>query len=183
MDQRDLVERAQRGDRDAFGLLAAASIDRLYATGVRILNDRDRADDAVQTALLKAWRDLPALRETGRFEAWLFRLLLRSCYDESNRHRAFAASVRVVPAEPSQADGSGQFADRDRLERAFRRLPIDQRAVVVLHHYQDMPLTEAAAVLGIPVGTARSRLHYALRTLRAALEADDRAALSEGRTA
>jgi RNA polymerase sigma-70 factor, ECF subfamily len=179
----DLIERARAGDRDAFGTLTAESIDRLYAIAVRVVHDRDRAEDAVQSALLKAWRDLPSLREPARFEAWLYRLLLRACYDEARRQQVFAASVSVVTVEPGEADGSGRFADRDEIERAFRRLPIDQRAVIVLHHYQGLPLNEVAATLGIPVGTARSRLHYALRTLRAAVEADSRSIISEGRTA
>jgi RNA polymerase sigma-70 factor (ECF subfamily) len=179
----DLIDRARGGDRDAFGTLAASSIDRLYAIAVRMLHDRDRAEDAVQAALLKAWRDLPSLRDPSRFDAWLHRLVLRACYDEARKQRAFVANISVVSVEPGESDSSGLFADRDQLERAFRRLPIDQRAVIVLHHYKGLPLTEVADVLGIPVGTARSRLHYALRTLRGAVEADDRSMVSEGRTA
>jgi len=179
----ELIDRAKGGDRDAFGMLAAASIDRLYAIAVRVLHDRDRAEDAVQSALLKAWRDLPSLRDPERFDAWLHRLLLRACYDEARRQRAFVSSVAVVSVEPGESDSSGQFADRDQLERAFRRLPIDQRAVIVLHHYEGLPLTGVAEVLGIPVGTARSRLHYALRTLRGAVEADGRSVVTEGWTA
>lgn len=179
----ELIDRARGGDRDAFGTLAASSIDRLYTIAVRVLHDRDRAEDAVQAALLKAWRDLPSLRDPARFDAWLHRLLLRACYDESRKQRVFVANIRVVSVEPGEADASGRYADRDQLERAFRRLPVEQRAVIVLHHYQGLPLTEVADALGIPVGTARSRLHYALRTLRAAVEADDRSVVSEGRTA
>lgn len=179
----ELVERAKQGDREAFGALAASSIDRLYSIAVRVVHDRDRAEDAVQSALLKAWRDLPSLRDTARFEAWMHRLLVRACYDEAGKQRAFVASIRVVSTEPGEPDGSARFADRDQLERAFRRLPVEQRAVIVLHHYQGVPLTEVAEALGIPMGTARSRLHYALRVLRAAVEADDRPIASEGRTA
>jgi RNA polymerase sigma-70 factor, ECF subfamily len=178
-----LIEQARDGDRDAFGTLVAASIDRLFAIAIRVLHDHARAEDAVQSALLRAWRDLAGLRDPARFDAWLHRLLLRACYDEARRQRSFEANVRVVSVEPGEADGSGRLADRDQLERAFRRLPIDQRAVIVLHHYQGMPLTEVADVLGIPVGTARSRLHYALRTLRGAVEADDRSVVPEGQTA
>jgi RNA polymerase sigma-70 factor (ECF subfamily) len=179
----ELVDRARNGDRDAFGALAASSIDRLHAIAVRIIHDQGRAEDAVQTTLLKAWRDLPSLRDPARFDAWLYRLLLRACYDEARSQRAFVANISVVSVEPGEADGSSRLADRDQLDRAFRRLPLDQRAVIVLHHYQGMALTEVADVLAIPVGTARSRLHYALRTLRAALEADDRPVVSEGQTA
>ena len=179
----ELVDRARKGDRDAFGALAAASIDRLHAIAIRIIHDHGRAEDAVQSALLDAWRDLPALRDPARFEAWLYRLVVRACYDEARKQRAFVANISVVSVEPGEADGSGRFADRDQLERAFRRLPVDQCAVIVLHHYQGMALTEVADVLAIPVGTVRSRLHYALRTLRAAVEADDRAVVSKGQTA
>lgn len=179
----DLVDRAMHGDRDAFGTLAASSIDRLYAIAVRVVHDRDQAEDAVQSALLVAWRDLPSLRDPGRFDAWLYRLVVRACYDQGRRERTFIASVVVSSVEPAVADASGSFADRDQLERAFRRLPVEQRAVIVLHHYQALPLTEVADALGIPVGTARSRLHYALRTLRGAIEADERPTVSEGRTA
>jgi RNA polymerase sigma-70 factor (ECF subfamily) len=179
----DIITRAMDGDRDAFAALAAAAIDRLYAIAVRVVHDPGRAEDAVQSALLRAWRDLPTLRDPARFDAWLYRLLIRSCYDEARTHRAFATTIRSVSMEPGEADSAGRIADRDQLERALRRLPIDQRAVVILHHYQDLPMTEVAEVLEIPEGTARSRLHYALRSLRAAVEADDRSVVTEGRTA
>lgn len=179
----ELIDRARKGDRDAFGLLAASSIQRMHNIAVRIVHDHGRAEDAVQSALLQAWRDLPSLRDPARFDAWLYRLLLRACYDEARKQRAFVANIRVVSVEPGEADGSKRFADRDQLERAFRRLPVDQRAVIVLHHYEGMALTEVADVLAIPVGTVRSRLHYALRTLRAAVDADDRTTVPEGQTA
>jgi RNA polymerase sigma-70 factor, ECF subfamily len=179
----DLIDRAKNGDRDAFGVLAAQSIDRLYATAVRIIHDRDRAEDAVQSAMLKAWRDLPSLRDPARFEAWLHRLLIRACFEEARKQRAFVATIRVMSHEPGEPDRSGHLADRDQLERAFRRLPVEQRAVIVLHHYEGMSLVDAAEVLGIAVGTARSRLHYALKGLRSALDADDRPVVTEGRTA
>lgn len=179
----DLIERARTGDREAFGMLAASSIDRLYSVAIRIAHDPHRAEDAVQIALLKAWRDLPTLRDPARFDAWLYRLVVRACYDEGRSHRAFVANINVVATEPGIADDSSSFADRDQVARAFARLPIDQRAVVVLHHYEDLPLTEVAETLGIPVGTARSRLHYALKTLRSAVEADDRRAATEGHRA
>ncbi|CAN5694126.1 RNA polymerase sigma factor SigM [soil metagenome] len=179
----DLVELASRGDRDAFAALASTSVDRLFAIARRILQDHHRAQDAVQSALLGAWRDLPSLRDHSRFEPWLNRLLVRACYDEARRHRAFHATVRLLPIEPETPDPTGWLADRDQLESAFRRLPIEQRAVVVLHFYVGLSLKEAAGVLAIPEGTARSRLHYALRLMRGAIEADSRAAPSEGQTA
>jgi RNA polymerase sigma-70 factor, ECF subfamily len=179
----DLVEQAQQGDRDAFAALASSSVDRLFAVAHRILQDHDRAQDAVQSALLGAWRDLPSLRDPARFDAWLHRLLVRACYDEARRQRSFRLRVHVVQHEPATADSTGWLADRDQLERAFRRLTVEQRAVVVLHYYVGLALHEVSEVLAIPAGTARSRLHYALRVLRGAIEADSRTVAPEGRTA
>jgi RNA polymerase sigma-70 factor (ECF subfamily) len=171
----ELVVRAQRGDDQAFASLAVAIGDRLHAVSHRILRDLDLAEDATQQALLAIWRDLPQLRDPGHFEAWSYRLLVRACYAEGRRTRRWAPNLRVLPIdEPAGPDASGTVVDRDQLERGFRRLSIDHRAVVVLHHYLDMPLEEVAESLGIPIGTVRSRLHYAMRGLRAALEADAR---------
>ena len=182
--QADLVERARRGDRDAFASLAAANVDRCYALAYRILRDAHRAQDATQQALLGAWRDLPTLREPERFDAWLRRLVVHACYVEGRTERRWVARVRLISTEPPIApDTTSSVADRDELERGFRRLSPEQRAVVVLHHHLGYPLTEIAETLGIPVGTARSRLHYATRQLRAAIEADARPVTSEERTA
>ena len=171
----DLVIRAQRGDEGAFASLAMAAGDRLHAVAHRILRDIELAEDATQQALLAIWRDLPQLRDPARFDAWSYRLLVRACYAEGRRSRQWTPNLRLLPAhEPIQADASGEVVDRDQLERGFRRLSIDHRAVVVLHHYLDMPLDRVADVLGIPAGTARSRLHHAMRGLRAALDADAR---------
>jgi RNA polymerase sigma-70 factor (ECF subfamily) len=171
----DLVVRAQHGDEEAFASLAVAAGDRLHAVAHRILRDIELAEDATQQALLTVWRDLPQLRDPARFDAWSYRLLVRACYAEARRTRRWAPNLRLVPAdEPAAADGTSSVADRDQLERGFRRLSIEHRAVVVLHHYLDMPLDEVAETLGVPVGTVRSRLHHAMRGLRAALDADAR---------
>jgi RNA polymerase sigma-70 factor (ECF subfamily) len=171
----DLVIRAQHGDEEAFGILAVAVGDRLHAIAHRILRDLDLAEDATQQALLSIWRDLPQLRDPARFDAWSYRLLVRACYAEGRRHRQWTPNMRLLPAdEPAQGDGTSTVHDRDQLERAFRRLSIDHRAVVVLHHYLDLPLDRIAEALGVPIGTVRSRLHYAMRGLRAALDADAR---------
>jgi RNA polymerase sigma-70 factor (ECF subfamily) len=171
----ELVVRAQRGDEGAFASLAVAAGDRLHAVAHRILRDTSLAEDATQQALLTIWRDLPQLRDPARFDAWSYRLLVRACYTEARRTRHWAPNLRLLPAdEPTGADGSGVVVDRDQLERGFRRLSIDHRAVVVLHHYLDLPLDEVADVLGVPVGTVRSRLHHAMRGVRAALDADAR---------
>ncbi len=179
----DLVEQASRGDRDAFAALASASVDRLFAIARRILQDHDRAQDAVQSALLGAWRDLPSLRDPTRFQPWLHRLLVRACYEEARKQRAFRITVRVLRREPETPDPTGWLADREELERAFHRLTLEQRAVVVLHFYLGLALKEVAEVLAIPEGTARSRLHYALRVMRGAIEADSRAAHAGGQMA
>jgi RNA polymerase sigma-70 factor (ECF subfamily) len=182
--QRELVTRAMTGDREAFASLAAGSVDRCYAIAYRILRDQHRAQDATQQALLGAWRDLPTLRDPERFDAWLHRLVANACYVEARRERRAAAKVRVISFEPSTPDMASSVAARDEIEGAFRGLTPEQRAVVVLHHHLGYPLTEIAATLGIPVGTARSRLHYAVRQLRAVLDADDRlVATSEERPA
>ena len=170
-----LIGRAQRGDEQAFASLAVVAGDRLHAVAHRILRDADLAEDATQQALLAIWRDLPQLRDPARFDAWSYRLLVRACYSEARRTHHWAPNVRLMPAnEPTSTDGSTLVVDRDQLERGFRRLSIEHRAVVVLHHYLDMPLDEIAETLGVPVGTVRSRLHHAMRGLRAALEADAR---------
>jgi len=171
----DLVIRAQRGDEEAFASLAVAASDRLHAVAHRILRDIELAEDATQQALLAIWRDLPQLRDPARFDAWSYRLLVRACYAEGRRERRWTPNMRLLPSdEPMQADGSSAVVDRDQLERGFRRLSIDHRAVVVLHHYLDWPLDQVAETLGVPAGTVRSRLHHAMRGLRAALDADAR---------
>jgi RNA polymerase sigma-70 factor, ECF subfamily len=173
--QRDLVERARRGDHDAFSELAGAAISRLDTTAWLILRDPDQAKDAVQETLVRAWRDLPTLRSPDRFDAWLHRLLVRACIDEARRLRRHRVDVELTPIDsPAVVDGSSMVADRDQLERGFRRLEPEARALIVLHHYLDLPLPEVAGVLGMPLGTAKSRLHRGLQQMRAALDADAR---------
>jgi RNA polymerase sigma-70 factor, ECF subfamily len=170
-----LVLQAQRGDEEAFASLIVAVGDRLHAVAHRILRDTDLAEDATQQALLSIWRDLPQLRDPALFDAWSYRLLVRACYAEGRRTRTWSPNLRLLPAdEPSTGEGLGPVVDRDQLERGFRRLSIDHRAVVVLHHYLDLPLDVVAEALDVPIGTVRSRLHHAMRALRAALEADAR---------
>jgi RNA polymerase sigma-70 factor, ECF subfamily len=181
---RDIVERAMRGDREAFGVLVVHTSDRLYAIATRILRDSELAEDALQGALLTAWRQLPTLRDPDRFDAWVRRLLVHACYAEARRQRSWAANVRVLPVDgPAAPDMLVSVADRDALDRAFRRLTIEQRAVFVLHHHVGLQLVEIAETLGVPAGTARSRLHYATRALRAAVEADAAPVQSQGRMA
>jgi RNA polymerase sigma-70 factor (ECF subfamily) len=182
---RDLVEQVQRGDHGAFEVLAKAAADRLFAIAMLILRDVTLAEDALQEALLRAWHEAPRLRDPDRWDAWLRRLLVNACADEGRRRRRLAAEVRAIRAEPVTDDDSAAFADRDQLDRGFRRLTPDQRAAIVLRFYIGLSVPEVAEVLGVPVGTAKSRLHYATESLRAALEADSRtvAPLTDGRVA
>ena len=174
MTKSELVRSARDGDRDAFDILMTAAVDHLYRIARLILRDYDSAEDAVQEALVHCWRDLPTLRDPDQFDAWLNRLLMHSVADEARRRRRAGANVSVLRNEPAQPDGTGALADRDELARVFDRLSIDHRTIVVLHHYLGMTVDEAATTIGIPAGTAKSRLHYATEALRAALEADAR---------
>ena len=186
MDRRELVERAGQGDHDAFAVLATASAARLDAAARMILRDPDLARDAVQNALVRAWRDLPGLRDPDRFDAWLHRLLVNSCLDEARRRRRRPIEVEISPIhDPATGDGAGHLADRDLVERALARLDPEHRAIVVLHYYLGYPLPEAASSLGISLPAAKSRLHRAMLGLRRTLttEPSAMADLEGGRTA
>jgi RNA polymerase sigma-70 factor (ECF subfamily) len=174
--ERALVELARDGDEEAFASLIRMAGDRLMAVAFRILRDVDRAEDAVQQAIVTAWRELPALRDPDRFDAWLYRVLVNACYLEARRTRRWDANVRVLTPDMSSGSSAAFLSveDRDELDRAFRRLPPEQRAVFVLHHHLGMRHAEIAETLDVPVGTVKSRIHYASATLRAAIEADSR---------
>ena len=180
-----LVERAMRGDEDAFATLVSASADGCYALAYRILRDPHRAQDAAQRAMLGAWRDLPTLRDPTRFDAWLHRLVVNACYAELRAERRWVARVRLAPADTlPEPDIARAVVARDELDEAFRRLSPDQRAVVVLHHYVGYPLTEIASMLQISEATARTRLHRAVQRLRNALDHEEPSlAVSEERPA
>ncbi len=168
------IRRAKAGDRGAFDMLAAAVVDRLYAIARLILRDGDMAEDAVQETLVRCWRDLPSLREPDRFDAWLRRLLMHAITDEFRQTDRQRAAITLLRLEPTTDDGSAAVVAREQLERGFARLTVDHRAVVVLRLYLGLSLEETAAALGIPVGTAKSRLHYATEAMRVAIEADTR---------
>jgi RNA polymerase sigma-70 factor (ECF subfamily) len=173
VDQRGLVERARRGDHDAFTSLVDLTIVRLDAAARLILRDHELARDAVQETLIRAWRDLPGLRDPDRFDAWLHRLLVNACLDLARHRKRRVIEVELTPIDtPETSDMAGDFADRDLLDAALRRLDPGHRAVVVLHFFLGMPLPEVAASLQIPVGTAKSRLHYSLAAMRASVLAD-----------
>jgi RNA polymerase sigma-70 factor, ECF subfamily len=172
--RRDLVEAAARGDHDAFEALATSAGDRLYAVARLILRSTDLAEDAVQEALVRAWQQLPSLRDPERFDAWLYRLVVNACADQGRQLRRWSNQVRTIPTSVAVDDDTKSVADREQLERGFSRLKPEQRAVVVLHYYSGFSAAEIAGMLGIPEGTARSRLHYATEAMRAALHADTR---------
>lgn len=187
MEQRSLVERAAAGDAAAFEALVRGASGRLFGIAYRILRDHHLAEDAVQQTLVTIWDQLPRLRDPERFDAWTYRVVVRASTALASRDRRGGAMVSLLPDDVDQAgraaDDYGAVADRDRLERGFRRLKPEQRAILVLQHYAGLSLAEIADTLDIPMGTAASRLHYATRSLRAAIEADDRASEPTGRTA
>jgi RNA polymerase sigma-70 factor (ECF subfamily) len=183
--ERDLVVRAQQGDREAFSALAHAFGPRLLAIAQRIVRDVDVAEDATQQAIISIWRELPKLRDPDRFEGWTFRILQNACRAELRRgQRTTSAEFHQLSALPGNDQDPGlTLADRDELERGFRRLPVEHRTVLVLQHYGGLSLEQIAERLEIPLGTARSRSHYAKRSLRAALEADARTGADRTRIA
>jgi RNA polymerase sigma-70 factor (ECF subfamily) len=166
----DLVERAQRGDHEAFDVLATAAYHRLFDLARRILRDRYAAEDAVQDALVKAWREVRRLRDPGAFDAWLHRLLVNACRDQARRARRRPIEVPALAIDREEPrDAYAQLADRDEIERAFLELSIEHRAVLVLSGYVGLPAPEIGRILGIPPGTVASRLHYGARAMRAAI--------------
>jgi RNA polymerase sigma-70 factor (ECF subfamily) len=186
VDQRPLVERARQGDHDAFAELARGAVVRLDRAARLIVRDPELARDAVQDALIRAWRDLPGLREPDRFDAWLHRLTVNACLDQTRRRRRRVVEVELDPIhDPPVADAASSMATRDEVDRVLRRLDERGRAIVVLHYYVGLPLTEVAATLDIPIGTVKSRLHRALGVMRVeAVAAPSVAPLpSEGNTA
>ena len=178
--QRELVERAVGGDRDAFSDLVRASLSRQYAVATLILRDGDRAQDAVQEALVSAWRGLSALRDPDAWEAWLHKLTVRACFAQmrGDKRRKLVEMQGQRDRQPAGTENTPDtLAERDRIERELDRLPIDQRAVIVLHYHLGLPLVEVAPILDIPVGTASSRLHRGLLTMRASMNDEPEARL------
>jgi RNA polymerase sigma-70 factor, ECF subfamily len=170
-----LVERAQHGDQQAFEKLAVEAYPRLYRVALGVLHDAPSAEDATQQALIAIWRYSPRLRDPRRFESWSYRLLVRACYDEARRRPRWLPEADIGSrAEPVAADEYLGVVRRDELERAFPRISVEHRAVIVLRYMLDLPLQQVADALGVSVGTVGSRLNRALKALRAALEADAR---------
>ncbi len=170
-----------RGDHDAFAALIGAASSRLYALACLILRDSDRAEDATQDAFIRAWREVPRLRDADKFDAWLRRLVVNSCYDEARRIKRRAEVTLRSVGNRAVIDTSAAFAESDRVDRAFRRLPLDQRSVLALQHYFSLSHVEIAETLAVPLGTVKSRVRYGIAAMRAGLEADDRANTQAGR--
>ena len=179
-----MVVQAQRGDREAFAILARAHVDRLFVIAQRILRDTGLAEDATQQCLIIVWRELPTLRDPEKFAGWATRILVNECNTEARRRTRMSAELRSIPFDgPGRSDDYLSIVERDAVERGFRRLPADQRAVLVLRHYVGLELAEIATTLGLAPGTVRSRLHYAHRAMRAVLEADARPTRASGGSA
>lgn len=173
----DLVRRAATGDTIAFERLLAARAERAFRTARAILGNEADARDATQDAFVSAWRELPRLRDPERFDGWLRRILVNACRAQlRGRHAgrviSLDATVERVDPAPSPTDRVG---DIDVLARAFARLDADKRSILVLHHLDHHPLASVASTLGIPVGTAKSRLHDARAALERALVAEGEA--------
>jgi RNA polymerase sigma-70 factor (ECF subfamily) len=178
---RELVVRAQHGDREAFAILAGAQLGRLVGTASLVLHGSASADDAAQETLVRAWRDLRRLRDPDRFGPWLHRLLIRACQDQLRRTRHEIPAGELIVERGGMTDPTASFGERDEIDRGLRRLTDDQRIVVVLRYYADLSEADIAQALGVPRGTVKSRLHRALSSLRAELAAEARPALIEER--
>jgi RNA polymerase sigma-70 factor (ECF subfamily) len=172
--QRLLVERAQAGDLEAFAQLVKASAPRLKGVAYLILRDAHRAEDALQDALILAWRDVRALRDPEAWDAWLRRLTVNACYKVAGKERRRSLVELHVTPDPGTArtpDTAADIAEREWVLGELGRLDIDRQVVLVLHYYLDLPLTEVAEVLGIPYGTVSSRLHRGLDAMRRSMRA------------
>ena len=174
MDQ-DLVVRAQQGDQRAFETLTASDHPRLFRVAHGILGDPHLAEDATQQAFLDIWRNIPRLRDPAKFEGWSYRLLVNACYAEAKRKPDWM-QYNDVPTggEPMAGETYTSVVERDQLARAFERLSLDHRSVIVLRYLLDMTPERVAETLGIPRRTVYSRLKRAMPAMRAALEADTR---------
>lgn len=177
---RVLVERARAGDRPAFDALLERWLEPAFRMAVAILGDESDARDATQDAFLRAWRGLPGLHDPDRFDGWFTRILVNSCRALRRRRGAVreidlaAVSAADEPATDFEASWAQRRASIDAVEHAFEHLSIDQRSILVLHHLEHWPLAQIAALLGIPEGTAKSRLFAARRALERALEDEHR---------
>ena len=180
---RILIERARRGDREAYEAIVVTSSDRLYAVALRTLRDADAAGEALQASLVRIWQDLPTLRDPDRFEGWSYRILINCCRMQRRASRRIEGRVERSDEPGFVGDSQLELAVRDELEHAFRALPIDQRLVMVLRYYRDLSVAEIARMLSISEGTVKSRLHAGRRAMRAVLESEARLAVGREESA
>jgi RNA polymerase sigma factor (sigma-70 family) len=165
-----LVARAAAGDRDAFAALITPRVDRTLRTARAILGNDAEAHDAAQDALVAAWVNLLRLRDPSRFDAWLHRLLVNGCREVlRRRRRSREIQVETDTVSADFVTGSLETAS---VKAAFGRLSVDERTILLLHHLHGLPLDQVARHLDVPVGTAKSRLRHARRSLERALEAE-----------
>ena len=183
--ERTLVEQAQRGDSGAFDAIVRRKVQSVYATALAILGQEADAQDAVQEAFVSAWRSIASLRDPDRFDAWFGRILVNSCRATLRRRRGVREMVLGADAGDDRTDALTDVPDTgppmaeatieaDRFDRAFARLSVDERALLVLRHRDDESVEGIASRLGIPPGTVKSRLFAARRALERALEREDR---------
>lgn len=175
-----LVERARDGDRHAFDRLVAARLPQTYRLAKAITGHPGDAEDVTQEAFLQAWRNLPRLREPARFDAWFGRILVNEARMALRRRdRVMTVPVDAIDVRDDDAPGYvpaaldpsiDAIAHGDALQRAIDQLSVDQRTILALHHVEERPVAETAAFLGIPVGTAKWRLHEARAALERAME-------------
>ena len=168
------MELAQGGDQEAFAEIAHAINSRLFTVAHRILRDYHLAEDATQQAIVLIWRDLPKLIDLDRFGSWSYRIVVNVCYRQAQRGRRAAEGLHLLRRDESTAPAEAAVVARDMVERAFVRLKPEHRALLVLQYYVELGSAEIADVLGIPVGTVKSRSASARNALRAALDADAR---------
>ncbi|MFL5650490.1 MAG: RNA polymerase sigma factor [Chloroflexota bacterium] len=176
LDARDgegegLVERARRGDDTAFGLLVEDRVQATLRVARAILGNEAEAQEVTQEAFVSAWRNLPRLRDADRFDAWLNRIVMNGCRDLL-RHRRRVRQIDIDSLELPSADNAAAALETTSLLAAFDRLDIADRQILALHHLHDLPMAEVARQLGIPIGTAKSRLWSARRALERAMEAE-----------
>ena len=181
--EQELIRAAMDGDATAFSDLAEVRVNRMFAVARLILRDDAAADDAIQDALVVAWRDLSALRDPDRLDAWLHRVLVHTCYRASQRaRRRIEVEGQLHPINEPR-DPSDDSVLKDEIERGFARLSVEHRTVLVLHHYLGYTFPEISTILGIPVGTAKSRIHRATAAMREALTSDPSPSVHRGQVA
>jgi RNA polymerase sigma-70 factor, ECF subfamily len=158
------------GRLEAFTLLDESRLLQSYRLATLILRDRDEAEDATQEAIVRAWSSWGTIRDRSRFDAWFDRILVNVCRNRLRHTRTIRMVALEYIHDIQTTDSHGTTIARLALEPAFARLNPDQRIIVVLRFWRDLSVDDIAERLGVPAGTVKSRLHYALKTLREAIE-------------